>query len=86
MMSQNNTDKAAMRNVIATINAVEGVDPEPFAVEYADLESGETRKRLPGPDGMVPAEISRREDYNKSDKRKGLLCGNGKGISELQRQ
>lgn len=47
MMSQNNTDKAAMRNVIATINAVEGFGPEPFAVEYADLESGETRKRLP---------------------------------------
>lgn len=47
MMSQNNTDKAAMRNVISTINAVEGFDPEPFAVEYADLESGETRKRLP---------------------------------------
>lgn len=48
MMSQNKeTDKAAMRAVIATINAVEGFDPEPFAVEYADLESGETRKRLP---------------------------------------
>lgn len=47
MMSQSNTDKAAMRSVIATINAVEGFDPEPFAVEYADLENGETRKRLP---------------------------------------
>lgn len=48
MMSQNKeTDKAAMKAVIATINAVEGFDPEPFAVEYADLESGETRKRLP---------------------------------------
>lgn len=47
MMSQNNTEKAAMRAVIGTINAVEGFDPEPFAVEYADLESGETRKRLP---------------------------------------
>ncbi len=47
MMSQDNTEKAAMRAVIATINAVEGFDPEPFAVEYADLESGETRKRLP---------------------------------------
>lgn len=47
MIRQNNTDKAAMRAVIATINAVEGFDPEPFAVEYADLESGETRKRLP---------------------------------------
>lgn len=48
MMSQNkDTDKAAMRAVISTINAVDGFDPEPFAVEYADLESGETRKRLP---------------------------------------
>lgn len=48
MMSQNTeTGKAAMRAVIATINAVEGFNPEPFAVEYADLESGEIRKRLP---------------------------------------
>ncbi len=48
MMSQNKeADKAAMRAVIATINEVEGFDPEPFAVEYTDLESGETRKRLP---------------------------------------
>ncbi len=48
MMSQNKeTDRAAMRAVISTINAVEGFDPEPFAVEYADLETGETRKRLP---------------------------------------
>lgn len=48
MMSQNmETDKAAMKAVIAKINAVEGFDPEPFAVEYADLESGEVRKRLP---------------------------------------
>ena len=48
MMNQNNeTDKTAMRAVIATINAVDGFDPEPFAVEYTDLESRETRKRLP---------------------------------------
>lgn len=47
MTSQNNTDKSAMRAVISTINAVEGFDPEPFAVEYADLETGEIRKRLP---------------------------------------
>lgn len=39
--------RTAMRAVISSINAVEGFDPEPFAVEYADLESGETRKRLP---------------------------------------
>lgn len=48
MMSQNKeADKTAMRAVISTINAVEGFDPEPFAVEYTDLESRETRKRLP---------------------------------------
>lgn len=48
MKSQNKeTEKAAMRAVISKINAVEGFDPEPFAVEYADLENGETRKRLP---------------------------------------
>ncbi len=39
--------RTAMRAVISSINAVEGFDSEPFAVEYADLESGETRKRLP---------------------------------------
>lgn len=48
MMSQNKeTEKTAMRAVMSKINAVEGFDPEPFAVEYADLENGETRKRLP---------------------------------------
>ncbi len=48
MMSQNKeTEKAAMKAVISKINAVEGFDPELFAVEYTDLESGETRKRLP---------------------------------------
>ena len=48
MKSQNKeTEKAAMRAVISKINAVEGFDPEPCAVEYGDLENGETRKRLP---------------------------------------
>lgn len=32
---------------IAGINRVEGFDPAPFAVEYTDMETGETRKRLP---------------------------------------
>ena len=48
-MSQNNsTDKkAAMMPYIEDINKVEGFDPTPFAVEYTDLKTGETRKRLP---------------------------------------
>ena len=48
-MSQNNSNdkKAAMMPYIEEINKVEGFDPTPFAVEYADLKSGETRKRLP---------------------------------------
>lgn len=47
-MSQNNSnDKAAMLAKIDSINKVDGFDPTPFAVDYADLESGEVRKRLP---------------------------------------
>ena len=48
-MSQNisNEVKAAMLQQISTINQVEGFDPSPFAVEYTDLSTGESRKRLP---------------------------------------
>ena len=47
-MSQNNSnDKAAMMAVIENINKVDGFDPAPFAVDYTDLNSQETRKRLP---------------------------------------
>lgn len=47
-MSQNNSnDKAAMLAKIEGINKVDGFDPTPFAVDYADLETGEVRKRLP---------------------------------------
>lgn len=47
-MSQNNAnDKAAAMEMIAKLNAVEGFDPAPFAVDYTDLNEGETRKRLP---------------------------------------
>ena len=47
-MSQNNSnDKAAMMALIENINKVEGFDPAPFAVDYTDLNSQETRKRLP---------------------------------------
>lgn len=47
-MSQiNSNDKQAMMAVIENINKVEGFDPAPFAVDYTDLNSQETRKRLP---------------------------------------
>lgn len=34
-------------NILNKINAVEGFDPTPYAVDYTDLNTGETRKRLP---------------------------------------
>lgn len=34
-------------SLISKINRVEGFDPAPLAVDYTDLTSGETRKRLP---------------------------------------
>ena len=47
-MSQNNSnDKATMLALIENINKVEGFDPAPFAVDYTDLNTNETRKRLP---------------------------------------
>lgn len=47
-MSQNNSnDKAAMLAKIEKINEVSGFDPAPFAVDYTDLNTGETRKCLP---------------------------------------
>ena len=47
-MTKNDTkEKTGMLDKIASINAVDGFDPTPFAVDYTDLNSGETRKRLP---------------------------------------
>lgn len=47
-MSQNNSnEKTEMMSVIGNINKVDGFDPTPFAVEYTDLNTGETSKRLP---------------------------------------
>jgi hypothetical protein len=40
-------DKNTMLGEIAKINAVDGFDPTPFAVDFTDLGSGEVRKRLP---------------------------------------
>ena len=42
-----NIDKTAALAKISTINAVEGFDPTPLAVDYTDLNTAETRKRLP---------------------------------------
>jgi len=43
----NSSDMSAALAKISTINAVEGFDPTPFAREFIDLETGETRLRLP---------------------------------------
>ena len=56
-------------NIISSINAVEGFDPVPYAVDYTDLTTGETRKRLPVmiqmawfrlkyPEGKISVEVS----------------------------
>lgn len=37
----------AQTKLLSSINEVEGFDPSAFAVEYTDLITGETRKRLP---------------------------------------
>jgi len=42
-----NTDKSAALAKINGINAVEGFDPALLAVDYTDMNTGETRKRLP---------------------------------------
>jgi hypothetical protein len=42
-----NTDKSAALAKISTINAVEGFDPAPLAVEYTDMNTQESRLRLP---------------------------------------
>lgn len=47
MSPNNSNDKTTAMEMIAKLNAVEGFDPAPFAVDYADLNTGETRKRLP---------------------------------------
>ena len=47
MSTNNANDKTASLEAIESINAVDGFDPAPFAVDYTDLNSSETRKRLP---------------------------------------
>lgn len=40
-------NQKADNSILETINAVDGFDPIPLAVDYTDLATGETRKRLP---------------------------------------
>ena len=40
-------ERQAAINAIAAINAVEGFDPAPLAVEYTDFNGGDSRLRLP---------------------------------------
>lgn len=47
MSLNNSNDKAAMIAKIEEINKVDGFDPAPLAVEFTDLNSSESRKRLP---------------------------------------
>ncbi len=47
MSISNSDNKTASMEMIGKINLVEGFDPEPFAVEYSDLNTSEKRKRLP---------------------------------------
>lgn len=47
-MNQNNSsDKSAKLESLNSINKVEGFDPMAFAVEYTDMATGKTRKKLP---------------------------------------
>ena len=46
-MMMNGSDKTAVLAKICTINAVEGFDPGALAVDYIDMNTGETRTRLP---------------------------------------
>ena len=43
----NSSDKSAALSRIGTINAVDGFDPAPLAVEYTDMNTEEKRLRLP---------------------------------------
>ena len=43
----NAADRSAVLAIINSINAVEGFDPTLLAVDYTDMNTGETRKRLP---------------------------------------
>ncbi len=47
MCQKNIKERTKMLEQIAHINAAEGFDPSAFAEEYADLENGEKRRKVP---------------------------------------
>ena len=66
-------DQSVDTSVLEQINAVEGFDPRPFAVDYTDLGTGQTRKRLPVmiqmawfrlryPEGKISVEVTQGHD------------------------
>jgi hypothetical protein len=68
-----NQDQTVDTSVLEQINAVEGFDPRPFAVDYTDLGTGQTRKRLPlmiqmawfrlrYPEGKISVEVTQGHD------------------------
>jgi len=68
-----NQDQTVDTSVLEQINAVEGFDPRLFAVDYTDLGTGQTRKRLPVmiqmawfrlryPEGKISVEVTQGHD------------------------
>ena len=78
MMSQNNSNETIAiqkaRGIIEKINAVEEFDPTPLAVDYTDLKTGETMKRLPvmiqiawfklkHPESKIAVQVTKEKEY-----------------------
>lgn len=78
MMSQNNSNETIAiqraKEMIEKINAVEGFDPTVFAVDYTDLKTGETTKRLPVviqiawfkmkyPENRIAVQVTKEKEY-----------------------
>jgi hypothetical protein len=69
-----NNSKTSALQIIGGINAVEGFDPVNLAVDYTDMNTGETRKRLPVmaqiawfrlkyPEGRIAVNVQPAKDY-----------------------
>ena len=78
MMSQNNSNETIAiqkaRGIIEKINTVEEFDPTPLAVDYTDLKTGETMKRLPVmiqiawfklkyPESKIAVQVTKEKEY-----------------------
>ena len=69
----NQENNTAQNSVLNTIHKVEGFDPAAYAVPYVDLNTGETRKRLPVmiqiawfrlkyPEGKIAVQVTQGKD------------------------